>query len=301
MAVRTKPHEQIEKVGPSTIAIPKTQQPLRWTTVLRHVILILFSAWIILPLLWVLLLSVKSLPDAYTNHIWPENFDFSHYSYALRHIQTLPRNMLNSVMVTSATIVLTTICAVLAGYALVHLRMPGRAVVLGLLVASMFFPTRVTALIAIWEIQKNLQLLNKTWGLIFPYVTLSLALSVFIMRGMFETVPRELGDAARIDGANAWTMLWRVMLPLVRNGIVVVIIVNFVTAWGEYLLATTLTNDQQVRTLPVVLASASGGMGAWAWPRIAAVYVMAITPGLIAFAIAQRWYMKGLQEGALKT
>ena len=84
-------------------------------------------------------------------------------------------------------------------------------------------------------------------------------------------------------------------MPLVRNGIVVV---NFVAAWGEYLLAFTLMNDQDQRTMPVVIAS---GMGGWYWPRLAAVYIMVITPGLIVFAIAQRWYMKGLQEGALKT
>jgi ABC-type glycerol-3-phosphate transport system permease component len=107
-------------------------------------------------------------------------------------------------------------------------------------------------------------------------------------------------DAARIDGAGGWRTLLSVVLPLMRNGIVVVVIVNFVTAWGEYLLAVTLTNDQEVRTLPVVLASAFGGMGQWAWPRIAAVYVMAAAPGLLAFAITQRWYMRGLQEGALK-
>ncbi|MDQ3044499.1 MAG: ABC transporter permease subunit, partial [Chloroflexota bacterium] len=115
------------------------------------------------------------------------------------------------------------------------------------------------------------------------------------------TIPKDLPDAARIDGAGPVRMLFGIMLPLVSNGIVVVIIVNFVTAWGEYLLAATLMYDEDTRTLPVVLAKASGGMGAWVWPRLAAVYVMAITPGLLAFGIAQRWYMKGLQEGALKT
>ncbi|MDP9358626.1 MAG: ABC transporter permease subunit, partial [Chloroflexota bacterium] len=110
----------------------------------------------------------------------------------------------------------------------------------------------------------------------------------------------ELPDAARIDGAGPVRMLLGILLPMVSNGIVVVIIVNFVSAWGEYLLAATLMQDQETRTLPVVLAAASGGMGVWSWPRIAAVYVMAITPGLVAFAFAQRWYMKGLQEGALK-
>jgi ABC-type glycerol-3-phosphate transport system permease component len=276
------------------------RRPIRPGTVVRHVVLAFFMLIILLPLAWVLLLSIKSIQDAYRPGFWPTAFDFTHYGYAINNIPTLARNMLNSVVVTTGTVVLTTACAVLGGYALVHLTLPGRAVVLGLLVASMFFPTRVTSLIAIFETQRALGLINTTLGLILPYVTLNLALSVFIMRGIFEQISHELVDAARIDGAGAWRTLLSVLLPLTRNGIVVVIIVNFVSAWGEYLLAVTLTNDQEVRTLPVVLASAFGGMGQWAWPRIAAVYVMAIVPGLAAFALTQRWYMRGLQEGALK-
>ena len=90
------------------------------------------------------------------------------------------------------------------------------------------------------------------------------------------------------------------MLPLVRNGVVVVLITNFIAAWGEWLLATTLTNDQDKRTFPVVISSAFGGMGQWQWPNIAAVYIVGIMPGLVVFAFTQRWYMRGLQEGALK-
>lgn len=277
-----------------------THRHVPWGTWLRHIVVSLCVISILFPILWVVLLSIKSMPDAYNNYIWPKNFDFSHYSYALRKNDTLPQNLLNSIIVTMGTVVVTTVCAVFAGYALVHLRMPGRRIVLALFVASMFFPTRVTALIAIWQIQNSLGLLNVTWGLILPYVTLGLALSVFLMRGIFEAIPRELADSARLDGAGSFTMFWGVMLPLVRNGVVVVIIVNFVAAWGEYLLASTLMADQDTRTLPVVLASAAGGMGAWAWPRIAAVYVMTILPALLAFGISQRWYMKGLQEGAMK-
>jgi ABC-type glycerol-3-phosphate transport system permease component len=265
-----------------------------------HAVLLLFCLSILLPLAWVLLLSLRSVPDSYSGHIWPGQWDFTNYSYALLHIQTLPRNFLNSVMVTFSSIVITTVCAVLAGYALVHWRSRGLGLVFALLVGSMFFPTQITAVIGIWQIQDSLGLVNTTYGLIPPYVTLSLALCVFIMRGIFETIPKELADAARMDGCGPWRMLWHVMLPLIRNGIVVVIIVCFVSSWGEYLLALTLTNDQEVRTLPVVLASAFGGVGEWAWSRIAAVYVMAIAPGLIGFALTQRWYMKGLQEGALR-
>jgi ABC-type glycerol-3-phosphate transport system permease component len=279
---------------------PMQKTVIKWGTVLRHVILALFALVIALPLIWVLLLSVKSLPDAYQNEIWPNTFDFSHYGYSLGRIPTLPQNYANSIIVTFGTVVITTVCAIMAGYAIVFLRVPGITLVLALLVASMFFPTRVTAVIAIFEIQKDLGLLNVPAGLIFPYVTLSLALSVFVMRGMFQTVPHEIYDAARIDGAGPVRMLLTIMLPMVKNGIVVVIIVNFVTAWGEYLLAKTLNTNQSAQTLPVMLSMATGGMGAWVWPRLAAVYIMAITPGLIAFGFAQRWYIKGLTEGALK-
>jgi ABC-type glycerol-3-phosphate transport system permease component len=269
-------------------------------TVIRHLVLIGFCAVVIFPILWVLLLSIKSLPDAYQNYIWPNAFDFTHYEYAWARIPTLQQNYLNSLLVTSMTVLITTVCATLAGYALVFLSTPGKGIVTALFVASLFFPTRVTAFIGIFQMQRELGLINESWGLIFPYTALSIAISVFVMRGVFQGVPRDLVDSSKIDGAGPLRLLLGIMLPIVRNGIVVVVIINFVAAWGEYLLASRLMNEQGQWTLPVVLASASGGMGAWAWPRLAAVYIMAITPGLIFFAVAQRWYMKGLQEGALK-
>jgi multiple sugar transport system permease protein len=284
---------------PSVIVTPRRSR-IKWGTIGRHLVLAIFALIILLPLFWVILLSVKSLPDAYQNDIWPKTFDWTHYGFSLTKIPTLPQNYLNSVVVTLGTVAAATVLAVLAGYVMVFFNLRGMPIVFAALVASMFFPTRVTAVIAIFETQKDLGLLNKPAGLIFPYVALSLAISIFVMRGMFQTVPRELFDAARIDGAGPVRTLLGIMLPMVKNGVVVVIIINFVAAWGEYLLAKTLNTNQSAQTLPVVLATATGGMGAWVWPRLAAVYIMAITPGLIIFAFAQRWYIKGLQEGALK-
>jgi ABC-type glycerol-3-phosphate transport system permease component len=271
-----------------------------WGSIVKHGILLTACAVILFPLVWVLLLSVKSLPDAYTNRIWPRDFDFAAYSRVTTSIETLPQNLQNSVVVTLSTMLITTTIAVLAGYALVHLRTPARSLVLGILVVSLFVPSRVTGLISIWEIQERLGLINSTWGLILPYQTLALAVSVFIMRGVFETIPKELTESARVDGAGSFMILRRIMLPLVRNGVIVVLITNFIAAWGEWLLANTLTNDQEKRTLTVVIASANAGFGQLVWPDIAAIYVVAILPGLIAFIVVQRWYMRGLQEGALK-
>jgi ABC-type glycerol-3-phosphate transport system permease component len=280
--------------------------PLAWlqrnrAVVIRHAVINLFMLIILLPLFWVFLLSIKSLPDSMRGTLWPRAFDFSHYGYVLEKIDTLPVNLFNSIYVTSATVLITTVCAVLAGYALVHLKPWGAAFIVGMLLASLYFPTRVVSIISVYEIQDFLGLINNTSGLILPYITLNLAISVLIMRAIFQLIPHELMEAAKIDGAGAWRTLWLVGLPLAKNGLVVVIIVNFVTAWGEYLLCSTLTNDQAVRTMPVVLAAAQGGMGQWAWPRIAAVYIIVVVPGIVAFAFAQKLFFKGLMEGALKS
>lgn len=303
MAVQVQTQSRPVARERSVEAIAASYRPKRkfpFWTIVRHLVLLLFCFIVLFPLAWVLLLSVKTLPEANMAKIWPSTFDFSHYGYAWEKIPTLRRNYMNSIIVTTTTVVITTICATLAGYALVFLRTPGKFIVTALFVASMFFPTRVTAFIGIWQLQRELGLINNVYGLVFPYTALSIAISVFVMRGVFQTVPKDLVDAAKIDGAGPLRMLLGIMLPIVRNGIVVVIIINFVTAWGEYLLASRLMNEQANWTLPVVLANASGGQGAWAMPRLASVYIMAITPGLLFFAVAQRWYMKGLQEGALK-
>jgi len=270
------------------------------SVVIRHAVINFFMLIIILPLAWVFMMSIKSRPDSMRGEFWPRKFDFTHYSYVFEKIDTLPINLFNSIYVTTATVFLTTFCAVLAGYALVHLRPRGGGILVAALLVSLYFPTRVVSIISVYEIQDFLNLINSTSGLILPYVTLNLAISVLIMRSVFQLVPHEVIEAAKVDGAGPWRTLWEIALPMARNGIVVVIIVNFVTAWGEFLLCTTLTNDQDVRTMPVVLAAAQGGMGQWAWPRIAAVYVIVVTHGILAFTFAQRLFFKGLMEGVVK-
>jgi ABC-type glycerol-3-phosphate transport system permease component len=281
-------------------ALAKPRRKLKASTIARHVVINLFMLLILLPIVWVLILSVKSLPDAYSGTLWPERFDFSHYSYVLTRIPGLPTNLANSLIVTIGSVTLTCVCAVLAAYALTHLKTPGRALVIGLCTATLFFPARLLSLIPIYEIQRSLDLLNNVYALILPYVTLNLALSILTMRGIFEQIPVEMVEASKIDGCNTWQTLSKVMLPLITNGLVVLIIINFVSAWGEFLYASTLVNDGSQRTLVVVLARAFGGTGQWAWPRLAAVYIMVILPGIIVFALAQRLYLKGLTEGALK-
>src|SRR5262245_1800948 len=270
------------------------------SAVVRHGVINLFMLIIILPLCWVLMMSIKSLPDAMRGDFWPRRFDFTHYSYVFERIATLPVNLFNSIYVTAGTVLITTICAVFAGYALVHLRPRGTGLVVAAMLVSLYFPVRVVSIISIYETQHWLGLINSTSGLILPYVTLQLAISVLIMRSMFQLVPHEMIEAARIDGCGHLRTLWMIGLPMVRNGLVVIFIVNFVAAWAAHLLCLTLVDDEVRRTMPVVLAAAQGGQGQWAWPNLAAVYIIVVMPGIIAFTLAQRFFFKGLMEGVLK-
>ncbi len=231
------------------------------SAILRHTVINLFNLIILLPLAWVLLMSVKSLPDAMRGDFWPKHYDFTHYTYVFQRIATLPVNLFNSAYVTTATVLLTTFCSTLAGYALVHIRPRGAGLVLTGLFISLYFPVRVVSIISIYETQHWLGLINNTSGLILPYVTLQLVISILVMRSMFQLVPHEVIESARIDGAGHWRALWEVGLPMVRNGLVVIFIVNFVAAWGEYLLCVTLVDDEAKRTMPVVLAAAQAGQG----------------------------------------
>ena len=291
---------QVEHVGVSASGDARSWFQRNRSSIVRHAVINLFNLIILLPLAWVLLMSVKTLPDAMRGDFWPRTFDFTHYSYVFGRIQTLPTNLFNSIYVTAGTVLITTVCAVLAGYALVHVKPRGVGVVITALLVSLYFPVRVVSIISIYETQSFLGLINNTSGLILPYVTLQLAISVLIMRSMFQLVPHEIFESARIDGAGHWRSLLEVGLPMVRNGLVVIFIVNFVAAWGEYLLCVTLVDDEAKRTMPVVLAAAQGGQGQWAWPNLAAVYVIVVAPGIIAFTFAQKLFFKGMLEGALK-
>jgi ABC-type glycerol-3-phosphate transport system permease component len=288
-------HDDVDTAAETQSALARNA-----SAIVRHAVINLFNIIILLPLAWVLLMSVKSLPDAMRGDFWPKHFDFTHYAYVFQRIATLPVNLFNSIYVTTATVLITTFCAVLAGYALVHIRPRGAGIIVTVLLVSLYFPVRVVSIISIYETQHWLGLINNTSGLILPYVTLQLVISILVMRSMFQLVPHEIIESARIDGAGHWRVLWEVGLPMVRNGLVVIFIVNFVAAWGEYLLCVTLIDDEAKRTMPVVLAAAQGGQGQWAWPNLAAVYVIVVTPGIIAFTFAQKLFFKGLLEGALK-
>jgi len=278
------------------------RQGLRYAGPLaRHALLLLFVAVILLPLIWVIASSFKSIPELYRvpTTLFPTEPTLTSYVFVLTQVPKLPLYYENSLVVTSVSVVLAGIISSLAGYAFARLDFPGRDQIFWGLVISLFLPTSITSLFAVYELTDRLQLLDTWLGLILPYTAAALIVSTFIMRSVFISIPGELQDAARIDGCNTLAVFYRIMLPLGAMGIVVITILNFVNIWGEYLLARTLTYEN-ARTLPVEIALLQPQTGEWHFNTVTAAYMLMFGPAFLVLVALQRWFLRGLSEGALK-
>jgi ABC-type glycerol-3-phosphate transport system permease component len=279
-----------------------TDSPLRLLpTVARQAVLAFFAAGVLIPLLWIAFSSVKSVAEQYRvpSTILPYEPTLEGYAFVLKNVPLLPLYYANSLVVAGAATLGTVSIACLAGYSFGRLDFWGRDRVFWGLVISMFLPTSITSLFATYELVDRLGLLDTQLGLILPYTGTGMIFATFIMRSVFMTIPGELEDAARIDGAGPFQTFWRVMLPLAANGLVVILILSFVNHWGEYLLARTLTT-QKALTLPVIIAGFQPQAGEWHFSTMAAAYMLMFFPAFVVLAIVQRWFMRGLTEGAIK-
>jgi ABC-type glycerol-3-phosphate transport system permease component len=269
--------------------------------VARHAVLILFGLIIVLPLFWVAMSSLKPVTEIYKipTSLLPENPTLQWYAFVLTKVPDLPRYYANSLTVAVAATAGSVIVSCLAGYAFARLTFPGRDRIFWLLIVSLFLPTSITSLFALYELTDRLGLLDTQLGLILPNINSGTIVAMFIMRSVFLSIPGELEDAARIDGCNPLQIFLWIMLPLGAMGIVVVSILNFIGTWGEYLVARTLTYEA-ARTLPVAIATLQPQTGEWHFSTVTAAYMLMFAPPFLVMVLVQRWFVRGLTEGGIK-
>ena len=206
----------------------------------------------------------------------------------------------NSLTVALATAVITSIVSLLGGYGFSRFRFPLKNALFVLVIATIMIPFQ-SILTPLFLLLTRLGLQNTLTGLVLIYVTLQLPFSIFMMRNAFDAVPREIEEAARIDGAGSLQLLARVMLPLVFPGIVTVALFAFLAAWNEFLAALILLTDQDKFTLPILMTAVrSGRFGAVNWGAVQAGVTVMMIPCLILFLALQRFYIRGLTAGAVK-
>jgi multiple sugar transport system permease protein len=257
--------------------------------------LVLFSLF---PAGWFFLTSLK--PAGLVTAIPPRllaPFGLHFYRSALASYNLL-HYAANSAVVAGCATAVSIAVATLAGYALARLRLPGRSLILyGVLAVGMFPQMAIAG--PVWRLLGGLGLLNTYPGLILPYVALTLPLAIWIMATFFRELPRELEDAARVDGATRLQALWRVVLPLAAPGVFTAAILVFIYAWNEFFFALLIMTRPERQTLPVGIALFAGEYTI-PWGELAAASVMATVPLILLVLLFQRRIVSGLTAGAVK-
>ena len=251
------------------------------------------------PAVWILLTSLKNEVELTAKPItyWPQNPVLSNYVAAFRD-QPLPGYLLNSAVVAMLSMLLSLFISALAAYAIARLRLRHRNLILTGIIAVSMFPL-VTLMVPLFEIMRGLGLLNSYWALVLPYTVLNLPICTLVLVSFFQDIPRDIENAAMIDGCTRLGALWRIVVPLAAPGVFTAGILAFVNAWDEFLLALSMNAAVAYRTLPVGIQMYQSEF-AFPWPTISAALVIAMVPVMVVILIFQERVVSGLTTGGLK-
>lgn len=257
------------------------------------------GAFSLFPFVWMIITSLKTDAEIFTSRpvFLPTTPTLSRYVDVFTD-GNFVRALINSSVIAISTTVLGVAVAALAGYALARFRLPLRRYLLILVLSVQMFPL-IALIIPLFVVMRTLGLLDSYVGLILAYLSFTVPLAVWMLRGFFRSIPPDLEEAAMVDGATRMGALLRVVLPLAGPGVAAASIYAFIAAWNEFLFALTFISDEQMRTLPVVLQSFVG-RAQTDWGAIMAASVLFTLPVVIFFLIVHRRLTEGMVTGAVK-
>lgn len=262
---------------------------------IAYIVWLITVTIIIVPFLLAFSLSLK---DSYTFSIHPfipENPTLKTYLFVFNET-SFPRWMFNSIVISGVTTFLKLFMDSLAGYAFAKKDFPGKDILFLVLLSSMMIPFSVL-LIPSFLLVKYLNMVNTYAGLILP--SLGFPMGIFLMRQFMQTIPSELEDAARIDGASEFQIYSKIIIPISRSALVVLAIYTFMTQWTNFLWPLVITTTDYMRTIPVGLATLQG-LYSVNWGQLMAAALLSIIPITTVFLFFQRYFIEGLTAGAIK-
>jgi arabinogalactan oligomer/maltooligosaccharide transport system permease protein len=278
-----------------------------------QIFLALFTIAAVYPILWVFAIALSGQQTLAIADVppdptvwdrlravvpWPEDLSVGNFVSVMTD-QPFARWMLNSAVVAGATTVVGVFLATTAGYAFSRFRFPGRRSGLMSFLVSQMFPGTLM-LIPLYIIVVQWLGLGSTWiGLILVYTTTAIPFCVWMLKGYFDTIPRELEESARIDGASARQIFLRIIFPLAKPAVAVTALFSFMTGWNEFILAATFMDEELMYTAPVGLRFFVGGY-AQQWGYFAAGSIIVAIPVVALFFVLQKYLISGLTAGAVK-
>ncbi|MQX35384.1 carbohydrate ABC transporter permease [Roseospira navarrensis] len=251
------------------------------------------------PLLYAVMTSLEGGGGLFTPGLWPDEAALANYAAVFRD-QPFARNIANSIAVAGAVVAVSLALAVTAAFALARVSFRGRGLLLGTVLSVSMFP-QVAVLSGMFLLIRSLGLYNSLAGLGLSYLMLTLPFTVWMLTTFLRQIPKELEEAALMDGCGPLTVIGRVFLPLLWPALVSTGLLAFIVAWNEFLFALTFTLTAETRTVPVAIALISGAsQHELPWGRIMAASVIVTVPMIVLVLAFQRWIVSGLTAGAVK-
>ena len=269
------------------------QHPLIWLAVVAVIVFCLF------PFYWLLNVSLKTGADLSSSSLIPPNPTLDNYSSIFKN-DDFTNGLKNSTIVAFSVTILALTFGSFAAYALARLKMRGKFLVLGIVLSVTTFP-QIAIAAPMFKLWTDIELYNTRIGLIIPYLTFALPLAIYILTSFFKEIPKDLEEAALVDGATHFQAFRKVVVPLAAPGLATAGILTFIAAWNEFLLATTLTSSKSARTVPAAIAFFTGStqfevpLG-----TMSAASVVISVPLIILVLLFQKRIVAGLTAGAVK-
>jgi multiple sugar transport system permease protein len=266
-------------------------------------ICIVISTVMLLPLIMSVLASIKPTAEAAAQPptYVPHGFSFASYERLWNYQQGLPTYLMNSLGTALLTILITLALTVPAGYALARFPIPGKEVIFVILLLALIVPYQAL-LTPMFLMFAKVGLTNTLLGLAIVHTAIQLPFSLYILRNSFSAVPRELEEAAVMDGASSWQALVRIFIPSTVPAIVTVALFAFITSWNEFLGALVMMSRSESFTLPLILAAArtETSLGGTDWGMLQSGITISVIPCVLVYLLLQRYYVSGLMSGAVK-
>jgi multiple sugar transport system permease protein len=294
------PAQPLPVTKPAAKVAPVGDRRARLRRGLAYVFLIGYALLMFVPFAWSVVTSFKTQADSVRLTFIPDPVSMQGWNNAFTELDpSLPRLFFNSAVIAAAVTLSNLALGSMAGYAFARLRFPGREVLFLAVLGTMMIPDQLR-LVPVYQILKALGLLSGGFQFLGIWLVLAIgAASIFLLRQYFLSIPRDLEEAAKLDGAGFFTTFWRVMLPLATPALAAVSILQFQGTWNGFFWPLIILQDRQNWTLPLGLSQFQD-LYSTRWPELMAVFVMATIPILILYIFFQRYFVEGIAATGVK-
>jgi len=267
--------------------------------IIKYAVLVLLAMVVLVPVLWMVSTAFKSEIQTYSpTPIWiPKPISFESFK-KFWGIYNFGRMTLNSLITCLGSMIICTACACFAGYGVTRFKFKGRGQFMGFLLVTQMFPS-VMLVVPFYSVLTTYHLTNNLLGLIIVYAATNIAFSTWMMTSYFQTIPTELDEAARVDGASNFKIFWKIILPLTVPGIAAVAIFVLINGWNEYMYSSVLITKDSLKTLTVGIVSLNT-QNQVHWNDMMAASSFSCLPLIVLFLCFQRYFIAGMTGGAVK-